>query len=499
MYPRNAASPPRIAVGAVVAIADGAVQTSVVSIKVRPEGGTASDGGGPTAYEEGIVLYTPTQAETNYTAFVVIAYKASCLPVAQTVVTTASATAGKVDVSHVAGTAQTARDLGASVLLSPGTGTGQISLTSGAVTAGTVSDKTGYALTTAPPTAGDIATAVWGAGTRTLSSFGTLVADMAVAVWAAATRTLTAAADSSGVTTLLGRLTAIRAGLLDYLDAAVSSRSTYAGGAVASVTGAVGSVTGLTASDVGAIKAKTDNLPASPAVAGEAETAFTSRTTGGAGTEFLGPLLALAPAGGTGLDAAGVRGAIGMASANLDTQLADLPTVAEFAARTAPTTAGAGAEFTAAALALAPAGGTGVSVQDMLDGGIAKEATVLGQFSVTQGIVQSPAISSESKITVTRGDTRTLTLTLGTAWPLTGKKVYFTVKARPEDANAAAIVAAACTITSAASGICTYTPAAGDFATAGEYYYDVEVRNADESSPQTAWIGRLVVMQDVRQ
>lgn len=34
---------------------------------------------------------------------------------------------------------------------------------------------------------------------------------------------------------------------------------------VASVAGAVGSVTGLTASDVGAIKAKTDNLPAAPA------------------------------------------------------------------------------------------------------------------------------------------------------------------------------------------------------------------------------------------
>lgn len=36
-------------------------------------------------------------------------------------------------------------------------------------------------------------------------------------------------------------------------------------GAVGSVTGAVGSVTGLTASDVGAIKAKTDNLPSDPA------------------------------------------------------------------------------------------------------------------------------------------------------------------------------------------------------------------------------------------
>lgn len=61
------------------------------------------------------------------------------------------------------------------------------------------------------------------------------------------------------------RLTAIRAALLDNLDAAISSRSTFAGGAVASVTGAVGSVTGITAADVGAIKAKTDNLPSDPA------------------------------------------------------------------------------------------------------------------------------------------------------------------------------------------------------------------------------------------
>lgn len=38
--------------------------------------------------------------------------------------------------------------------------------------------------------------------------------------------------------------------------------------------------------------------------------------------------------GGSGLDAAGVRSALGMSSANLDTQLADIPTVSEFEART---------------------------------------------------------------------------------------------------------------------------------------------------------------------
>jgi len=52
-------------------------------------------------------------------------------------------------------------------------------------------------------------------------------------------------------------------------DAKVASDVT-----IASVTGAVGSVTGLTASDVGAIKAKTDLLPAAPAAVGDIPTAI---------------------------------------------------------------------------------------------------------------------------------------------------------------------------------------------------------------------------------
>lgn len=61
------------------------------------------------------------------------------------------------------------------------------------------------------------------------------------------------------------------------------------------------------------------------------------RATGaGSGTydEVTDSLEAIKDAGSGGLDAAGVRAAIGLASANLDTQLADLPTVAEFEART---------------------------------------------------------------------------------------------------------------------------------------------------------------------
>jgi hypothetical protein len=51
-------------------------------------------------------------------------------------------------------------------------------------------------------------------------------------------------AESLGAVLTAQGLTVTRAGYLDNLDAAVSTRSTYAGGAVASVTGAVGSVAG---------------------------------------------------------------------------------------------------------------------------------------------------------------------------------------------------------------------------------------------------------------
>jgi hypothetical protein len=96
------------------------------------------------------------------------------------------------------------------------------------VTVATNNDKTGYALATAPPTASEVATQVrtelstelarvdatvssrstltaanvWEHATRSLTTFGTLVSD----IWSNATRTLTAISDSSGITTLLGRI-----------------------------------------------------------------------------------------------------------------------------------------------------------------------------------------------------------------------------------------------------------------------------------------------------
>ncbi len=80
---------------------------------------------------------------------------------------------------------------------------------------------------------------------------------------------------------------------------------------------------------------------------------------------------------GGGLDAAGIRSAIGLASANLDTQLADIPTVAEFNARslpsadyfvvsdyTAPPTAAANATAVWGAVSRTITGGTITTVND---------------------------------------------------------------------------------------------------------------------------------------
>ena len=115
MYPRNAAAPPRIAIGAVIQTSDGAVQSAGVTVVVRPEGGAETGSAGVVSYgaSSSVVYYAPTQAETNYTAFVVTAYKTGCVPVSVTVVTSANSTSGKSSVGDIATDAITAAALAA--------------------------------------------------------------------------------------------------------------------------------------------------------------------------------------------------------------------------------------------------------------------------------------------------------------------------------------------------------------------------------------------------
>ena len=163
MYPRNAASPEPIAIGPVVQISDGAVQSSGVTVRIKPVGVSEADGGGTTAYStDGVVLYTPTQAETNYTSFVLIAKKTGCIPASVTVVTTASATAGYAGVDWSKITAATTTvaltnttistsQVVASVTGAVGSVTGAVGSVTAGVTVTTNNDKTAYSLTQAFP------------------------------------------------------------------------------------------------------------------------------------------------------------------------------------------------------------------------------------------------------------------------------------------------------------------------------------------------------------
>lgn len=237
MYPRNAASPERIALGAVVQISDGAVQTTGVSIAVKPQGTTASAGGGTTSYEQGIVEYIPTQAETNYTSFTVIAYKTGCIPVAQTIITSASATSGKV-------------------VLSGETHTSAVIPTVTTLTGHTAQTGDCFARLGAPAGASvsaDVAAVKSDtAAVKTKTDFlPSATAGAAGGVFIAGTNAAT-----SITTALTANITGNLSGSVGSVTGAVGSVTGNVGGnvvgSVASVTGAVGSVTGLTAANLDA-------------------------------------------------------------------------------------------------------------------------------------------------------------------------------------------------------------------------------------------------------
>lgn len=240
MYPINAASPQRLAIGPVVQISDGAVQTSGVSVKVLPQGTTASAGGGTIAYEEGIVHYLPTQAETNYASFIVIAYKTGCIPACITVVTSASSTAGYAgtDQSRIANATSTV-------------------------------NLSGTTIKTATDVEADTA------DIQSRLPAALVSGRMDASVGAMAANVMTAAAAAADLTTEL------QSGLATASDLAT--------------------VAGYIDTEVAAIKAVTDAL---------------SPRLPGSGTLST-------------LDATGVRTAVGLASANLDTQLSTIDTVAD--------------------------------------------------------------------------------------------------------------------------------------------------------------------------
>lgn len=167
------------------------------------------------------------------------------------------------------GTAQTARDIGASVLLSSGTGTGQLSITSGiakvdvdtiktnpVVNAGTVTFPTGATLaSTTNITAGTVTTAtnvttVNGLAANVITAAATAAdfgAEVATAVWQDATAGDFTVASSIGKALYTGNIVPGAAGGLFIAGSNAATTVNFTGslsGSVGSVTGAVGSVTG---------------------------------------------------------------------------------------------------------------------------------------------------------------------------------------------------------------------------------------------------------------
>lgn len=376
-----------------------------------------------------------------------------------------------VDALAANGTVLTPRDLGASVLLSPGTGTGQVSLAAGAVTAGTVGDKSGYSLGTAPPTASAITTAVWDAlltAILTDGSVGKLLKDNLNA--SVGSRSTYAGADTAGTTTLLERI-------LGTLAAGTHNAQT--GDAFARLGAPAGA---SVSADVAAVKGETASILARLG----AWTGTGINTILGAFRALCAKAAALTPT-----DLSG--------STTYDNTTDSLEAIRDTAILAA---GGDGSSLTA--IPWNPAWDAEVQSEaaDALAAyGTAREATVLGEMALNTGAVLSRAVrTAGSDLSVIRGDCKTITFALGTAWPLTGKTPYLTVKARATDANSAAIVNAACTVTDAANGVCTYTPIATTFATAGRYVYELVVENAaGDASPETAIQGTLLVKQDVRQ
>jgi hypothetical protein len=294
-----------------VSATDGSAFTGSVTVYVTGDAGTqaaGSVGSGACTHEgNGYHTYAPAQAETNYDLIAFTFVGTGAIPATVQLYTKMDA-----NVTTIAGTAQTGRDIGASVLLSSGTGTGQISLSSGAVllqatqtgvTIPTVTTLTNLpAITSNWLTAAGIAasaldgkgnwnvgktgytlTATTGLGNQTANLTGNLsgsvgsvtgaVGSVTAAVtlptipanWIAAAGIAASALNGKGdwnvgktgyaltATTGLGNQTA---NITGNLSGSVGSVT----GAVGSVTGAVGSVTGAVGSVTAAV-----TLPTIPA------------------------------------------------------------------------------------------------------------------------------------------------------------------------------------------------------------------------------------------
>jgi hypothetical protein len=227
---------------------------------------------------------------------------------------------GRLDIIKINGTSQTARDIGASVLLSSGTGTGQLSLSSGTVTVGTNNDKTGYSLSQSFPSNFSSLGISAGGHITTVDTVTTVTnqltaAQIATGVWQDTTAGDFTVSASIGKSVMNG--VALGTGLT------VNDITTKTGFALTSAYDPA-----KTASQAGDAMALTSG--ATQAIWDKLTSALT--TVGSIGKLLVDNINAtissrLASSSYTApLDAAGTRSALGLASANVDTQLSGIDT-----------------------------------------------------------------------------------------------------------------------------------------------------------------------------
>jgi hypothetical protein len=308
-----------------------AVTTGTTTIYVTGDGGTqaaGSVGSGACTHEgNGFWTYAPAQAETNYDHIGFTFVNSSAVNVTVQVYPSFPQTGDNyARLGAPAGASVSADVAAVKAVLPAALVSGRIDASVGAMASGvltataiasdaitaakvaadvTTELQSGLATAAAVaalPTAGGIADAVWDealSGHVTAGSSGKKLGDLTVAL------------DASGVRAALGLASA-------NLDTQLSAIDDYLD------------------TEVAAIKAKTDNIPASPAATGDIPSAATvaSAVRTELGTELgridVATSTRLATAWYTApLDAAGTRSAVGLASANLDTQLGALPTAAE--------------------------------------------------------------------------------------------------------------------------------------------------------------------------
>lgn len=219
-------------------------------------------------------------------------------------------TVGRVDVLKINGTSQTARDIGASVLLSSGTGTGQVNLALGRVGInwGDVTNQattvalTNTSISSVSGSVGSVTGAVGSVTGAVGSVTGNVGGNVTGSVGSVSNPASIWNALTSGLTTVgsVGKL------LVDNINATISSRSSHTAADVWSVATRTLTSFGTLASDVWAVATRTLTAGTNIVLAkGTGVTGFND------------------------LSQADVRSAVGLASANLDTQLDALPTALE--------------------------------------------------------------------------------------------------------------------------------------------------------------------------